>query len=725
MAQIFISYRRADSQAITDHIYKRLTNAFGQSAVFKDVDNIAPGEDFPNYLVESLRSASVVLVVIGQRWATLPAKSGKPRLFYKKDFVRLEVEAALRLKRVRAIPVLVNGATMPDAEQLPKPLQGLTRLNAVNVRNDPDFDRDMQRLIRKLQNAGVKREGLSPRLIVAVAALVVLVSFVLGGFLLLRSNGSDDEAVAQAMTQTAAMWTPTEPVATGVPAIYAIVVATGDVPVRLEPGDSNQRIATLSQGEQVRVLGRSDDGEWLNVELESGEIGWISAELISPIDVPLPNDLTATQQATEPVIGPPTLPPSWTPEPSFTPLPSRTPLPTVAPTPTLSPEMAESFIVYEARVEAQPANPDIVKMVQFADLEAGVQIDDMQFSRFHQLLASRTEILVSSGSSIYGAELQLVNLDNDSRQTLTDFQNIAAVQDSYGPSSVITQAKISPDGQILAFVVQHTGGPSNILFLQSVDGGVPVRVDGVDSDNVKMFETFEWSPDSSSIAFVLSSGLYVVDSANPVGTSFIQDGSLASQIGRVNSIAWSPDGTRLAFVASQSDGGRSQLLVIANVNPNRSIGTYTVWDDVGGVVSWSPDGRYVTAALPSGEDWLPAILDGSSDEPPRILADVMVTYYEQLRWSPDGSRLLFVGEVDDQNDIFVVNRDGSELRNLTNHPADDGWLGGYVWSPDGAYIAFTTDRDGDWELYIMDSNGGSLRNISNDPLASDLRPAWH
>lgn len=149
---IFISYRRDDSQSITDRIYDRLKLAFGSDAIFKDVDSIPAGMDFRKVIDKALQQSQVMLVVIGRQWVNIGAEDGgRSRLFEENDFVRLEVEKALLNSRVMTIPILVHNARLPATDQLPPSLQELVYRNALQVRNDPDFDRDIERLIESLR----------------------------------------------------------------------------------------------------------------------------------------------------------------------------------------------------------------------------------------------------------------------------------------------------------------------------------------------------------------------------------------------------------------------------------------------------------------------------------------------------------------------------------------------------------------------------------------------
>lgn len=146
---IFLSYRRSDSQEVVGRIYDTLTGQFPRDTVFKDVDSIPLGVSFPEYLRKALSAAKVVLVVIGPDWLTASNANGQRRLDAPDDFVRLEVETALRLN-IPIIPVAVSNATLPTVLELPELLRELALRNGLAVRPDPDFHRDMERLLSRL-----------------------------------------------------------------------------------------------------------------------------------------------------------------------------------------------------------------------------------------------------------------------------------------------------------------------------------------------------------------------------------------------------------------------------------------------------------------------------------------------------------------------------------------------------------------------------------------------
>jgi Tol biopolymer transport system component len=96
-------------------------------------------------------------------------------------------------------------------------------------------------------------------------------------------------------------------------------------------------------------------------------------------------------------------------------------------------------------------------------------------------------------------------------------------------------------------------------------------------------------------------------------------------------------------------------------------------------------------------------------------------------WSPDGSQIAFMSgcqlrswDPESTCGIYVMNADGSDPRNLTNNSAEDL---SPTWSPDGSQIAFASDRDGNSEIYVMNADGSDPRNLTNNS-AGDWTPVW-
>jgi hypothetical protein len=145
MPKIAISYRRADSSAISGRIFDRLTGHFGENAVFMDIDNIPFGTDFRDHIQETLQRTDVLIAVIGANWLGIAA-DGEARMNQKTDPVRVEIEAALQ-RKIPIIPVLVDGAKMPDSAALPAELGNFAFLNAAEVSSGRDFRTHTDRLI--------------------------------------------------------------------------------------------------------------------------------------------------------------------------------------------------------------------------------------------------------------------------------------------------------------------------------------------------------------------------------------------------------------------------------------------------------------------------------------------------------------------------------------------------------------------------------------------------
>jgi hypothetical protein len=139
----------------------------------------------------------------------------------------------------------------------------------------------------------------------------------------------------------------------------------------------------------------------------------------------------------------------------------------------------------------------------------------------------------------------------------------------------------------------------------------------------------------------------------------------------VSAPAWSHDGTRVVFAKGPNYG-------------NNDIGIH-IWDRRTGATT---------------------LIEPSRDS-------------ESPVWSPDGTRIAFVSSRSGNRDVWVMNADGSQPINLSNHPAEDSQPS---WAADGT-IAFVSDRDGNREIYLMGADGSSPLNVTHNA-SSDTRPDW-
>ncbi|HEY6320333.1 MAG TPA: toll/interleukin-1 receptor domain-containing protein [Thermoanaerobaculia bacterium] len=147
-SKIFVNYRREDSAGHAGRLFDRLSARF-PARVFMDIDNLEPGVDFVEVIETAVGSCEVLIVVIGNEWLSVKDAAGRRRLDDPADYVRLEIATALQ-RQVRVIPVLVQRASMPRAEELPPDLVKLARRNAIEL-SDARWAYDVDRLIRTIE----------------------------------------------------------------------------------------------------------------------------------------------------------------------------------------------------------------------------------------------------------------------------------------------------------------------------------------------------------------------------------------------------------------------------------------------------------------------------------------------------------------------------------------------------------------------------------------------
>jgi hypothetical protein len=151
---IFISYRRADSPGYVRALLSDMRNTFGGKQVFLDMEDIAAGSDFPIIIDEAVRNCELLLALIGPKWVELRDESGQRRIENLTDFVRLELGAALECK-IPIIPVLLENAKMPKADELPDELKLLSTLQGISLTYDR-WDDDIARLFVAIERITVE-----------------------------------------------------------------------------------------------------------------------------------------------------------------------------------------------------------------------------------------------------------------------------------------------------------------------------------------------------------------------------------------------------------------------------------------------------------------------------------------------------------------------------------------------------------------------------------------
>jgi len=173
MPGLFISYRRDDQPGYAGRLADALESAFGADNVFRDIEDIRPGDDFVVVLQKQLKGIDVMLVMIGPAWLTT-SRDGVRRLDEPEDFVRMEIETGLRSGKP-VLPVLVGGAVMPTEEDLPAAIRALARRQAI-VLSDSGWSSDVARLADSIRPFLPARRhlSLSPALLWGLVGIALL-----------------------------------------------------------------------------------------------------------------------------------------------------------------------------------------------------------------------------------------------------------------------------------------------------------------------------------------------------------------------------------------------------------------------------------------------------------------------------------------------------------------------------------------------------------------------
>jgi TIR domain len=145
---LFLCYRREDTQDAAGRLHDRLADAYESDRVFMDIDSVPLGIDFVEHVSEQLAECAAVIVMIGRQWLAITDKRGRRRLDLADDLVRVEIASALA-RKIPVVPVLVQGAEVPSAEELPDVIRPLSRRNGIDL-SGAAWKSGVERLIKEL-----------------------------------------------------------------------------------------------------------------------------------------------------------------------------------------------------------------------------------------------------------------------------------------------------------------------------------------------------------------------------------------------------------------------------------------------------------------------------------------------------------------------------------------------------------------------------------------------
>ncbi len=320
-----------------------------------------------------------------------------------------------------------------------------------------------------------------------------------------------------------------------------------------------------------------------------------------------------------------------------------------------------------------------------------------------------------------------------------------------------TQPTFSPDGERIAFRSEREGGG---IFVMGATG-----------ESVKRLTDFgfnpAWSPDGKEIACasesIVTNPAMRWSAENQIWAVSVATGEKRLIVTEGSQPSWSPHGHRIALCGKPATGGRRDIWTIpasggepVEVTKDPAMD----WNPV-----WSPDGKYLYFASDRGGSmnlWRVPIdensgrvlgqpeavttpapyiahLSFSGDGKRIVYAQIVsranlqqigfdprmetvtgqpVWITQGSRWantpdlSPDGEWLAFDSQGSQQDDLFVIRRDGSSLLQLTDDIHRDRKP---YWSPDGKRLVFFSNRSGKWEIWMINSDGSGLQQLTNTP----------
>jgi Caspase domain/TIR domain len=244
MAGIFINYRREDAPGVAGRLFDRLAANYSRREMFMDVDAMKPGLNFVKQIDEQISKCDVVLAIIGPAWLTAVDDRGQRKIDKPRDYVRVELAAALK-REIPVIPLLVNGTAMPSEDELPEELKSLPHRHSLELRHSR-FSADSDAIIEALGDI-VPRRRAWPFVIGAVAGIALLVS--LAGFVLWRTTDHIQTVIrpvasTMATANPPAAKQPDPPLAAPQPTPTATTITPSTSPRAASSGQSNPAIAS-------------------------------------------------------------------------------------------------------------------------------------------------------------------------------------------------------------------------------------------------------------------------------------------------------------------------------------------------------------------------------------------------------------------------------------------------------------------------------------------------
>ncbi|MGE5641928.1 MAG: hypothetical protein ACM3Y8_02860 [Byssovorax cruenta] len=340
----------------------------------------------------------------------------------------------------------------------------------------------------------------------------------------------------------------------------------------------------------------------------------------------------------------------------------------------------------------------------------------------------------------------------------------------------------SPDGKHIAYVLNEASNPNEAfvagLYIIDSNGSNSRELKNYIPRGQNLGAPYYWSADRQSIIFTASSEhakqetIYefnlnsdsvleknslpgVVDWQNDVSLTWEKDFVWHRSDGSTNTLAWDDSSCLVDITRSSHDNfaigaycpdSHKFKLYVANADGSvikQLLDSPNIIGEIGELV-WSQDDRYITFPIATGERTslyilnVEAALNNPALEPEQIVIGRHDFLYDVPSWQPivveetgrkkpapvpqaENRLIAFTSSPEGNSDIFIMNSDGSGVRNLTNNLATDR---NPVWSPDGQKIAFESDRDGRFDVYMMNVDGSDPTRLTTDPAFDALAASY-
>ncbi|MBV9278776.1 MAG: S9 family peptidase [Chloroflexi bacterium] len=276
-------------------------------------------------------------------------------------------------------------------------------------------------------------------------------------------------------------------------------------------------------------------------------------------------------------------------------------------------------------------------------------------------------------------------------------------------SGAITGLDVSPDGRFITF--GSTAGGVSQVYVQSLEGGEPAQI----THGTESATQPKWSPAGDLIAYLQDVGgdeNYQVYVVSPEGG---EARDVSGAPGKLHeNFSWSPDGARIAYVSNR-DG---QFDVYYSDVASGQVTRVTNHPSVHHAPEFSPDGTQIAFASNRSEyvsNWdtfVVSLLDGRERKVTRHEGEAdEMSYYagQQLRWSPDGRRILVASSVPGNYDVMAVDVETLEREWIATSTWDEG---NAQWSPDGSHVAYVVNDDGNFVIHVKNLADGRLWPVS-------------